>query len=201
MTEPSLLVFAAATLALMLLPGPNVALIVGTSLTHGVRAGLLTVLGTSLAMTVQLGLTVGGMAALLAAASTALDWLRWIGVAYLLWLGLRQWQAPPAGTAAAAPGRRRILGRAALVALTNPKTLLFWGAFLPQFVRPDRPAGPQLVVLAALVLAIALVVDSGWAVLGGRARFLLRGRGRLGQRLSAGVLLSAAVGLAVAHRR
>src|ERR1700687_4704910 len=89
------LTFVAATAILILIPGPNVALIVANSVAYGTRFGLLTVAGTSSAMVLQLALTALGMTALLGTLATWFEWIRWIGVFYLLWLGVRQWRAPP----------------------------------------------------------------------------------------------------------
>ena len=86
--------FVGATAILMLIPGPNVALIVANSLTYGPRAGLVTVAGTSAAMVVQLAVAALGVTALLGALAQAFEILRWIGVAYLVWLGVRAWRAP-----------------------------------------------------------------------------------------------------------
>lgn len=195
--------FVAATGLLMLVPGPNVALIVANSIAHGRRYGLLTVGGTLTAMAIQLLLNGIGMTALLAAAGSWFEWIRWIGAAYLVFLGIRQWRAPTTNIKAPSMPKspRALYGRAVLVGLTNPKTLFFYGAFFPQFVAAGRPAAPQLVVLCATFLATALVLDSLWALLAGRARPLLATRGRLRNRLSGGVLVGAGVGLALAHRR
>src|SRR6185503_4738205 len=89
------LAFIAAVVILMAIPGPNVALIVANSVAHGTRFGLLTVLGTSTAMVLQLALTIAGMSALLGNLAWWFEWLRWIGVAYLIYLGLRLWLAKP----------------------------------------------------------------------------------------------------------
>ena len=89
------LTFALATCVLILIPGPNVALIVANSVAYGTRHGLLTVAGTSSAVVVQLALTALGMSALLGTLAQWFEWIRWIGVAYLLWLGVRQWCAAP----------------------------------------------------------------------------------------------------------
>jgi len=202
MIDPGLyLAFVLATTILMLIPGPNVALIVGNSLAHGTRAGLLTVAGTSTAMVPQLALAAIGMAALLGAASTWFDYLRWAGVIYLVVLGVRQWRAPAIDLTATAPRPpRQIFLRGVLVSLTNPKTLLFYGAFFPQFIAIDRPAAPQAVLLSITFLAIALLVDSGWAMLAGRLRPLLATRGRLRNRAAGGLLIGAGLGLALARR-
>jgi threonine/homoserine/homoserine lactone efflux protein len=192
------LAFLAASTLLMLIPGPNVSLIVANSLAHGTRFGLLTVAATASAMVLQLGVTALGMTALLAGVAPWFAWLRWLGVAYLIWLGVRQWQAPPVDLTRVGPRpRREIFLRGFLVSLTNPKVLFFYGAFFPQFLQPGRAVLPQLALLGASFLAVALLVDGGWAVLAGRLRPLLAGHGRLRNRISGGVLVGAGVGLAL----
>jgi len=199
-----LLAFILATTILMLIPGPNVALIVANSVAWGTRYGLLTVAGTAAAMVVQLGLTALGMSAALGALAAWFEVLRWIGVAYLLSLGVRQWRAPPVDLTRIPPqprSARAIALRGFLVSLTNPKTLLFYGAFFPQFITLDHKLLPQIALLSVIFLAVALLLDGGWAVVAGRARFLLASRGRLRNRLSGGLLMCAGLGLALARRR
>ncbi len=195
------LAFVAAVSVLMLIPGPNVALIVANSVRHGTRYGLATLAGTSIATVLHLTLTVIGLTALLGTLGAWFEWVRWIGVAYLLWLGVRAWRAPAADlsrTQAEGRSLRKILLRGFLVSLTNPKTLLFYGAFFPQFVTANHTRG-QLLLLAGTFLAIALLLDSGWAVLAGRARFLLARHGKLRNRVTGGLLIGAGLGLAAAH--
>jgi len=205
MPDPHLLLaFIVATSVLMLIPGPNVALIVANSVAWGTRYGLLTVAGTAAAMVVQLGLTALGMSAALGVLARWFEVLRWIGVGYLLWLGIRQWRAPPVDLTripAQPRSARGIALRGFLVSLTNPKTLLFYGAFLPQFISVDRSLLPQIAVLSAIFLTLALLLDGGWAVLAGRARSVLASRGRLRNRLAGGMLMCAGLGLALARRR
>ena len=188
MIPPDLfLAFVAATTVLMLIPGPNVALIVANSVAYGTRFGLLTVAGTSAAMVLQLALTVLGLAAVLGALGTLFAWLRWVGVAYLLYLGIRQWRAAPVDltrTPAQPRSARGIFLRGLLVSLTNPKTLFFYGAFFPQFIDAGRDITAQVATLSATFLLLAILLDGGWAVLAGRARKFLAGRGRLRNRLS-----------------
>ena len=198
------LAFVLATTVLMLIPGPNVALIVANSVAYGTRYGLLTVLGTSSAMVLQLALTAIGMTALLSWLSQMFEWLRWLGVAYLLFLGIRQWLAAPVDLTRTRPqmkSLKAIYGRGFLISLTNPKTLLFYGAFFPQFIAADLPPGPQIALLAVSFMAVAVLVDSGWALLSGHARGLLGARGRLRNRLTGGLLIGAGLGLALARRR
>jgi homoserine/homoserine lactone efflux protein len=196
--------FVLAVTVLMLIPGPNVALIVANSVAHGARYGLVTVAGTSAAMVLQLAVAGLGMAGLLASLGGWFEWLRWIGVAYLIYLGLQQWRAPAvdlARTPAEPRSGSGIFLRGLLVSLTNPKTLLFYGAFFPQFVAAGRPVAGQVAVLAATFLALAVLLDSAWAVAAGRARKLIAGRGRLRNRLAGGLLIGAGLGLGLARRR
>lgn len=205
MIDPGLyLAFVLASAVLMLIPGPNVALIVANSVAYGTRYGLVTLAGTASAMVPQLALTALGMTALLAGVGHWMEWVRWLGVAYLLVLGVRQIRAAPADLGHVAPqprSRRGIYLRGLLVSLTNPKTLFFFGAFFPQFVAPDRPAGPQLVVLCATFLAVAVLLDSAWAIAAGRVRPLLAARARWRNRVSGGFLIGAGLGLALARGR
>lgn len=197
------LTFVAATAILILIPGPNVALIVANSVAYGTRFGLLTVAGTSSAMVVQLALTALGMTTVLGILADWFEWIRWIGVAYLVYLGIAQWRAPPVNLAAVAPepkSARAVLTRALLVSLTNPKTLFFYGAFFPQFVVPSRDVGPQVAILSATFLALAILVDGCWALAAGRVRGLLAVHGRLRNRISGGLLIGAGIGLAFARK-
>jgi threonine/homoserine/homoserine lactone efflux protein len=197
------LAFIAATVILMVIPGPNVALIVANSVAHGTRFGLLTVAATSSAVVLHLALTVIGATAVLNVLAASFDWLRWLGVAYLVYLGISAWRAPVADlaqTTAQERSSRVIFARGFLVGLTNPKTLLFYGAFFPQFITPGPDAGQQLLLLAATFLVVAVVCDSGWAILAGRLRVLLVAHARLRNRLTGGLLVGAGMGLAMARR-
>lgn len=194
------LTFVGASVGLVMLPGPNVALILATSLTRGVRAGLTTVVGAALAMVVQLTLVVLGAGALLTLSASWFELLRWIGVAYLVALAIMAWRAKPGGAVAGPIGTGRTVAKGFLVSLTNPKTLLFFGAFLPQFVEPGPHAFGQLVLLAATFVAISLVLDSLWAILAGRLRVVAAMPERLRNRLGAGFFLGAGLGLALARQ-
>jgi threonine/homoserine/homoserine lactone efflux protein len=195
--------FVAAALALMLIPGPNVALIAANSVAYGPRYGLITVAGTSTAMVVQLAVTALGMGSLMAVLGAWFSWLRWIGVAYLVWLAVKAWGAPSVDLTAVGPERRSgkaIFLRGFLVSLTNPKTLFFYGAFFPQFVAPHAPAAPQLALLSTTFLALGVVCDGTWALLAGRFRRVLAMKARLRNRIAAFVYLAAGLGLAAARR-
>jgi len=161
--------FLVATLALILLPGPTVLLITSKSLSHGVNAGLMAVAGCALAAAVQLMVVVAGLASVVIFVSGWFEWIRWAGVAYLIYLGARTWLDPgdDAACAIESPSSTsgyRDIADGFLVTPTNPKMLLFHGAFLQQFVDPNMPALHQLLVLAGSFLIIAVILDSLWAV-------------------------------------
>lgn len=199
---PLYLAFVAATLALIAIPGPNVALIVANTLARGRRVGFATVMGTSAAMVLQLGLTVAGMAAAVTMFGHVFEAMRAAGIVYLLYLAWRAWTAPTPSGAASVDRRPlgRIIAGGFFVSLTNPKTLLFYGAFLPQFISADRPALPQLLTLSATFLVLAVIGDSLWVVAAARLGGAFRSAGRLGNRIAAAVFALAGLGLALARR-
>lgn len=203
MTVELYLAFVVATAVLIAIPGPNVALIVANSIEHGRRFGLLTVAGTSAAMIPQLVLTIAGMTWALVLFSHIFEWLRWIGVVYLIYLGIQAIRTPPIDLTKVRPERRsprHIFLRAFLVSLTNPKTLMFYGAFFPQFIATSGDIAQQLWLLSATFLAIAIALDSCWALACGQLQGLLAGRGVLRNRLTGGFYFAAALGLASARR-
>lgn len=197
------LAFVAATLVLMAIPGPNVALIVSNAIAYGTRYGLFTVLCITATMVPLLVLTVAGMSAMLSLVSHWFEWLRWIGVAYLIYLGLEAWRSTPPDLAAVRPdprSARKIATRAVLVSLTNPKTLLFFGAFFPQFIDPSRDATQQLAIMAVSFVVIAAICDSTWALAAGRARPLMIRAGRWVNRMTGSALLACGIGLALSRK-
>ena len=197
---PLLPAFVFAVVVLLLIPGPNVALIVANAVSYGPRYGLLTVAGTSTAVVLQLALTGLGMTEALGTLGHWFEWLRWIGAAYLVWIGVQQWRAAPVDLTRTAPqprSARAIFGRAVLVSLTNPKTLLFYGAFFPQFINPGSGVAAQILMLSAVFLGLAIGIDSLWALAASRASRVLAMHGRLRNRLSGGMLVGAGVGLAL----
>lgn len=197
------LAFVAASVLLALMPGPNVAVIVANSIAYGPRYGLLTVAGTSSAMVPQLLVTTLGMSAVLGLMAEWFEWLRWIGVAYLVYIGVQAWRAPAVNLAMTNPqpkSRQSIYWRGALVSLTNPKTLLFFGAFFPQFVDAKGDAVTQLALMSLTFLIIGTLIDSMWALAAGKARFVMARAGRWTNRLTGGLLIGAGLGLALARR-
>lgn len=199
------LAFVVATVVLVIVPGPNVTLIVANSLAHGTRRGLVTVCGTAASQAVQLAVTCIGMTSLMLALSQWFEWLRWAGVAYLIYLGIREWRAGGGAMRVAAAGAvstKTLFWRGFLVSATNPKTLLFYAAFFPQFIDPRGPLAFQMVVLSATFLIIATVLDGSYAMLAGRVSDWLASdrRARLRARVTGSLLIAAGLGLALVRR-
>jgi threonine/homoserine/homoserine lactone efflux protein len=198
------LVFVAASVLLVLTPGPNVALIVGAALRNGLRASLLTVAGVNLGLALQMSAIAFGLSWVVELFARHFDLIRYAGAAYLAFLGLQQLlRKPAAGDGASAPLRgERAFARGLAVAFSNPKTLIFHAAFLPQFISADS-ANPALVLwtLVATYCAISGVGDALWGVFAVRARAAISGHAqRIADRASGVVLLGGAA-LLLAVRR
>jgi len=196
--------FIAAAALLIAIPGPNIMLIVSNSLNHGKRLGIYTVLGTSVAMLVQLAIAVAGLTTAMLFLSTWFEWLRWLGVAYLLYLGYRQWTGAAASfRKSQAPADARLgFWQGFLVSLLNPKTMLFFAAFLPQFADSGSPITRQLILLASTFWCMAIVIDSGYLLLASRIKPLLdtEKRARLRGRITGLFLVAGGAGLALVRR-
>jgi len=166
---PTLALFAAATLALLLIPGPSVLFIVARTLEHGRRGGLVSMLGVEAGALAHVLAATAGLGALVAASPDALLVLRLAGAAYLLVLGVR---ALRGGAVAAAPaGGRKLFRQGLLVDALNPKTAMFFVAFLPQFVDPAHgPVWTQTLVLGLTFVALATLTDGAYALLASRLR-------------------------------
>jgi threonine/homoserine/homoserine lactone efflux protein len=167
-----LVLFAVAALVMNAVPGPSNLYVLSQSLQRGSRAGLLAAIGLALGSLFHVALAVAGLAALLRYAPALYDAFRLAGAGYLIYLGIIALRggssAVPSGFAAARSSRRILLD-AALVEMLNPKTALFFLAFLPQFVEPAvGPAAPQLLVLGAIVTLTALPCDALVALAGAR---------------------------------
>ena len=189
-----LALFALAALALNAAPGPSNFYVLSRSLAQGAGAGLISALGLALGSLFHVALAVAGLAALLRYVPAAYDAIRLAGAAYLVYLGIRLLRGRDAGAEPAAVQRRplgRVLFDAALVEMLNPKTALFFLAFLPQFVEPAAgPAAPQLLLLGLIVTLTALPCDALVALAGGRAAgFLARSASRHWPRRLAGSTL------------
>ncbi len=166
----ALAAFTLASLVLAASPGPGVMYIVARTLSQGRQAGLVSVAGVALGNLANALAASIGLAALFAVSSLAFDVVRYGGAAYLLFLGVQALRRPQATTSAqrfAAPDLRRIFRDAVLVALLNPKTTLFFAAFLPQFMDPRNSTVVQGIALGTLFVLIALVTDSLYVLAAG----------------------------------
>ncbi len=196
--------FVAATGLMIFLPGPSVMLTVGHSLAFGWRRALGTVAGATCGVAVQLAVTLAGMTSFMLILSDWFEWLRWAGVAYLIYLGIRQWRVRaslPSTTSSVGSGRAVFL-QGLVVTTANPKSMIFLAAFFPQFVDPAVPLAVQMPVLGVSFLVITYVVTALWALLAGRAGALFRTRRHvlLRNRITGGLMIGAGLGLALVRR-
>ena len=170
----TLMLFVGTCVLLALTPGPNMSLIVANTLAGGLRAGLTTLAGTGTGLAIAVTVAALGMSSVMVLMATWFDVVRWAGAIYLIVLGARQlwgwWQRRGGGLPPPPrrPGTNYIQGL--LVALSNPKVLLFLGAFLPQFVDTSRDPLPQLATLAVIFWATLIVTDLGYTYAIARAR-------------------------------
>jgi threonine/homoserine/homoserine lactone efflux protein len=199
----TLIPYLGACFLLAIVPGPTVTVIVANSLARGTGAGLAIVAGTQAGFLVMTLVVALGMQALVAFMGWAFDWIKLLGAAYLVWLGWKMWRSNgELGTARAERTKSR-LGMAVegfLVILSNPKALIFLGAFLPQFVDVTQPTFPQVMLLGVFFMLVAGATDAIYAVVAGQARGLLSAtRVRLISRVSGLILMGGGVWLGAAE--
>src|SRR5882757_6485042 len=199
----SLLLFVTGAAILLVIPGPAVFYIVSRSVGHGRAAGLVSAMGIAVGTLFHLAAATLGLSALLASSALAFQFVKYLGAAYLVYLGIRVLRTDVLLALEAANGERQlanIFGHAVLVNLLPPKTALFFLAFLPQFVEPARGhATLQIFELGVLFALMGWVSDSIWATIAGTFGTRLRGNARLHgaqRKVSGGVLI--ALGLASA---
>jgi threonine/homoserine/homoserine lactone efflux protein len=196
---PTFALFVAAALVMLLVPGPSVLYIVARSVEGGRKAGFVSVLGIQTGAVVHIAFAALGLSAILASSAVAFSVVKWLGAAYLVWLGLRRiFGGDEEEVVAVEPARlSRVYVQGVVVNVLNPKTALFFLAFLPQFVDPSRGAAwTQVLLLGATFVVLALCSDGLYALLSGTAgawlrRSTKRAAFRRGQRLvSGGVLIA-----------
>lgn len=193
------LVYFVATLGLALTPGPNSLLALTHGGLYGARMALATILGGVVGFSTLIALAMFGLSALLKTAPNALLALKWIGGAYLIWLGVQLWRSPPMTLTLADSGVRpsasRLFRQGLLSALSNPKVILFFGAFLPQFLDPTRSLWLQFAVMAGTFAIVEGIVEYLLARTAQRTRPWLERAGSGFNRCCGG--LFAAMGLAL----
>lgn len=189
--------FILVSIGLIIIPGPNVLVIVATSIAHGKRRGLQTVAGTSAAMIIQLLVAAIGTGWFVSTVAQGFYWLKWVGVVYLVYLGVMQFVAmrrPQTNTISAVGSFQRGFW----VSLTNPKTILFFSAFIPQFVSSAEHYFWQVAMLSAVFWLLAVCLDSCYAILSHKAAALLKVRslGRVGGGITGSLYIGAGAALA-----
>lgn len=202
----TLLVFALVALVAIATPGPTVLLALANGSRYGVRRALPGMAGAVLSDFVLVGAVALGLGTLLAASEFWFSVVKWLGAAYLAWLGLRLLRSQgrlelPAASADEAATRRSIFAKSFLVAVTNPKGYLFCSALLPQFIDPSAAQWPQYVAIAVVFAGLDFAVMLGYAVVGARAVRLLRRQAVVWlDRCCGGALLALAGSLAFYRR-
>jgi len=171
--------FAAASAVLLIIPGPTVLLVISYALAHGRRAALATVAGVALGDFTAMTCSLAGVGALLAASATAFTVVKWVGAAYLVYLGIKLWRAPVEAGADGLPAvpalqPRRIFFNAFTVTALNPKGIVFFVAFLPQFLNPKTELLPQFAIFIATFVTMAALNVLGFALLASAARRAIR---------------------------
>ena len=170
----NLVAFALASAVIIVIPGPSVLFVIGRSIALGRRAGVLSVVGNALGTIPAVIAVAFGVGAIVASSLVAFTVLKIAGAVYLVWLGIQAIRHRHAAVAGAAGGTRStwpLLRQGMVVGMTNPKTIAFFVAVLPQFVSPAAgPVWSQLLILGLLFQVLALVCDSTWALAAGTAR-------------------------------
>ena len=177
MTIELWLAFVAASVVLLIIPGPTILSVISYSVAHGRRANVPLVAAVALGDSTALALSLLGLGALLATSAFWFTVLKWVGGLYLLWLGIKLLRAGASPLVADAPpvpvSRWRLFANTWLVTALNPKGMVFFVAFLPQFLRADAPTAPQLWVLAITFVVLATINATLYAVFAAAARRLL----------------------------
>ena len=169
------LTFVAASTALLLIPGPTVLLVLSYALSKGRSVALASVGGVALGDLIAMTASLLGLGALVLASATAFTVLKWIGVLYLIWLGVKMLRSAPQEGFGDQPNTqeitaRAVFGHAAAVTALNPKSIAFFIAFVPQFMQPDAPLLPQFLILIATFVSLAALNTLAYALLADRLR-------------------------------
>lgn len=196
--------FVVAAAILIAIPGPSVLLTVAHSISFGWKRAIVTVAGATTGVAFQLAIAAIGLASLLQAVAGTFEWVRWLGAAYLIYLGVKQWRSADTPLALEAPvtSDTKLFAQGLTVTILNPKSLIFIAAFLPQFIDASRPLGLQFAFIVPTFLMIAFVITSMWALAAGKASGLLQSKKAVQSALrgAGGLMILAGVGLALARR-
>lgn len=169
--------FLGASVVISLSPGAGAIASMSTGLRYGLRRGYWNILGLQIGLVLQVAIVAVGLGAILAGSALAFAAIKWFGVAYLVYLGVRQWRAGPADiaeTPRVADSGPAMLGRGFLVNASNPKAVVFMLAVLPQFLDPSTSLIPQYLIIAATMVVVDTVVMTGYTALASRVLKLMR---------------------------
>lgn len=202
------LAFAAASAVMLAIPGPTILLVISYALGYGRKTALATVPGVALGDLTAMTASILGLGALLATSATAFTVLKWIGGAYLIYLGIRLWRAPvgdgPLADNDNLPQQKsfRIFGHAFAVTALNPKSIVFFVAFMPQFVDHSAPFWPQMAIFEVTFLVLAILNALIYALIADKARGFIRRRSvQKAVNRTGGTLLIAAGAVTAGYRR
>lgn len=198
---PILLSFIVAAFVVVIVPGVTVSAIVSVSLARGMATGFWTELGVQLGRFSMVLIVAVALQAVLGIVSAAFDIIKYVGAAYLIWLGwgylTQRHTVDIARTSGETTAWKQVLS-GFVILWGNPKALIFFGAFLPQFVNPAFPAWPQVIVLGLIEMGAGLITDGAYIVIAAKARDALTGkRAELVNRVAGVILILAALWLAV----
>lgn len=198
--------FVAACVVLSITPGPNMSLFIANGTAYGVGAALATVAGTATGNSALVAIAIVGMSAAVLVMAEWFDFVRWIGALYLIWLGVNQLRLlakPPAASDLPPPARSRWYWQGLAVSLSNPKVLLFLGAFFPQFLDQAAafPAAVQLAILGVTFIAVTTAIDGAFAFAAGSAQsWFTEKRRRAANGISGLLLIGGGIYLATMRR-
>ena len=202
MTLGMLIAFAVASFFIVVVPGPTVTVIVANSLRDGARAGFLNVAGTQAGLSVMIVVVALGLETVIRLMAEWFFVVKLIGAAYLIWLGVKLWRSD--GDIGGADTRKPRIGyfwQGVVVIVTNPKILVLFGAFIPQFVDPAGSAFWQTMMLGGIFMVVATVFDSLYVLLAARAgRALTQTRVRFVEKVSGSLLIAGGIWMATLRR-
>lgn len=167
MTIELYVAYVAATLVVLAIPGPTIMLVVSYALTQGRRSAFASVMGVGLGDATAATASLMGLGAILAASAVAFSVLKWVGAAYLIWLGIKMWRSRPASLGphqVADVPAKKIFWHAYVVTALNPKGIIFFMAFLPHFIAPQAPVVPQLTLLGSTFVVLGILNAAVYAL-------------------------------------
>lgn len=206
MTWQVWLAFFGAAWVISLSPGAGAIASMSSGLSHGLRRGYWNILGLQLGLLLQVVIVAAGVGAILASSALAFTLIKWFGVGYLVYLGIRQWRAKPTEVSMDTAGRGHsavgMVARGFLVNASNPKAVVFMLAVLPQFLEPSAPLVPQYAIIAATMIVVDVVVMTGYTGLAARVLRAMRSpkQQRVTGRVFSGLFFAAAGVLSLVRR-